>query len=69
MALRGQAPSPQELLDFRYREFFHMTQEELEKEPEDIYNINLSIMNLINKLNNEAIRRQEAEVERNRRIK
>jgi len=68
LALRGQENPPQELLDFRYRERFHMTQEELENEPEDIYNLNLSIIAKINELSDEAIRHQETRDERNSRF-
>ena len=61
MALRGQDYPTTELLDFRYRERFRMTQKELEEEPVDVYELNLSIINLENKLDNERMRRLERE--------
>ena len=52
-------------MDFRYRERFHLTQKELEEEPEDVFCINLAIMNVENKLYNEQVKRVERERQRN----
>jgi len=64
--LRGQEYPTRELLDFRYRERFHLTQAELEQEPSDVYNINLAIMGVENKLASEARRRAERARRRDR---
>lgn len=65
MSLRGQDYATQDLMDFRYRERFHLTQKELEEEPEDVFCINLAIMNVENKLYNEQVKRVERERQRN----
>lgn len=57
--LRGQEVPSRTLLDYRYREKFHLSQKELEGEPNDIYELNMGIMGVETKLYNEAIRRQE----------
>jgi hypothetical protein len=62
--LRGQEIPTQDLLDYRYRELFHMNQEELENEPADIYNMNISILGLEAKLLDERNRREEREKNR-----
>ena len=57
LALRGQDSATPEILDYRYREHFHMTQQELEKEPVDIYETNLAIMGIESKLEQEKAKR------------
>jgi hypothetical protein len=59
LALRGQEYPTQDLLDYRYREKFHLTQKELEEEPHDIYLFNTSIMLLENKIYDEQQRREQ----------
>lgn len=61
-ALQGQGYPPQSLLDFRYRERFHLTQRELEEEPLDVFETNLAIMGLehkVNKAQAERLQRQQ----------
>jgi hypothetical protein len=45
-ALRGESGSPRELIEFRYREKFHLSYQELMEEPIHIFYMNLKIMEL-----------------------
>lgn len=68
MALRGQGIVMNELLDYRYREKFHMTQREFEEEPSDIYELNIRIMAVENKLLAERARHEQREQEQVGRV-
>jgi pantothenate kinase len=68
LALRGQEEAPEELLHFRYRERFHMTEEELQNEPQDIFNLNTAIMAKEHNILAETARFQENQLERDNRL-
>jgi len=59
---------PKELLDFRYRERFGLTQQELLEEPQDIYNINLAIISKINEIASEQPRHRANAEDRIKRM-
>ncbi len=65
MALRGQEQPSIDLLDYRYREHFGMTQEDLDNEPQDKYELNLGIMLKESMIANEIEDHKEKEIKRN----
>ena len=57
--MRGQDYSPDKLLRFRYRERFHMTEEELENEPIDVFHYNMAIIAKENEIKSEMQRNMD----------
>lgn len=62
--MRGQAYAPQELIEFIYRKEFGLTQAELMDEPIDTFLMNIEIIGIRDKLEDEAIRRAERKAKR-----
>ena len=58
MAIRGQGYAPQELADFVYREKFGLSYEQFMNEPHDVYQRNLTILELKLQALKEANRRK-----------
>ena len=63
LAIRGEGFAPKELIEFRYRERFHLSYKEMMDEPIDTFNVNLKIMEIEERIGTEIETRKMMKAE------